>query len=33
MYLAEIGKLIMFHYKTGLLPDIIISKQFGDKGN
>ena len=22
MYLAEIGKLIMFHYKTGLLPDI-----------
>ena len=22
MYLAEIGKLIMFAYKTGLLPDI-----------
>ena len=22
MYLAEIGKLIMFHHKTGLLPDI-----------
>ena len=22
MYLAEIGKLIMFRYKTGLSPDI-----------